>query len=166
MNAKLSRVALGLLCICLLAIAGCKTEQPGVVNRVGTIKATLAAGPAAVTEAANEVLNEMDLIVINSTSTKIDGRVIARTAQDVKVRVDSEKVGENVSEVFIRVGKLGDADLSLTILNEIKEELGIPIYEEEEEEDHDDDGDEEHEDDDDDDDEHDGNDDDSEHDSK
>ena len=145
MNAKMSRVVSGMLCVCLLAVAGCKTEQPGVVNRVGTIKATLAASPAAVTEAANEVLSEMDLIVINSSSTSIDGRVVARTAQDVKVRVDSEKVGENVSEVFIRVGKLGDADLSLTILNEVKEELGIAAYEE----DHDDDGDEAHEDDDD-----------------
>ena len=113
MNAKMSRVISGLLCICLLMMVGCKTEQPGVVNRVGTIKATLAASPAAVTEAANEVLDDMDLIVINSSSTAIDGRVVARTAQDVKVRVDSQKVGENVSEVFIRVGKLGDSELSL-----------------------------------------------------
>ena len=162
MSARMSRVVSGLLCVCLLAITGCKTEQPGVVNRVGTIKATLAASPAAVTEAANEVLDEMDLIVINSSSTAIDGRVVARTAQDVKVRVDSGKVGENVSEVFIRVGKLGDSQLSLTILNEIKEELGIATHEEvveeaKEEEDHDDD--------DDDAEEHDGEDDDGEHDS-
>lgn len=162
MNATRSRVVLGLLCVCFLTMVGCKTEQPGVVNRAGTIKATLAASPAAVTEAANEVLSEMDLIVINSSSTSIDGRVIARTAQDVKVRVDSEKVGESVSEVFIRVGKLGDADLSLTILNEVKEELGIPVHVEEEEEHDDDDGDdhddddEEHDDDDDDDSDHDG----------
>ncbi len=160
MNATKSRVALGLLCVCMLAMVGCKTEQPGVVNRVGTIKATLAASPAAVTEAANEVLSEMDLIVINSSSTAIDGRVVARTAQDVKVRVDSEKIGESVSEVFIRVGKLGDADLSLTILNEIKEELGIPVHEE------DDDGGEGHADNDGDKEEHAGDDDDSDHDSK
>ena len=141
MNAKMSRVISGLLCICLLMMVGCKTEQPGVVNRVGTIKATLAASPAAVTEAANEVLDDMDLIVINSSSTAIDGRVVARTAQDVKVRVDSQKVGENVSEVFIRVGKLGDSELSLTILNEIKEELGIATYEEVEADDDSDDDD-------------------------
>jgi Protein of unknown function (DUF3568) len=125
MNATKNRVALGVLAVCLLAVAGCKTEQAGVTNRVGTIKAVLAASPAAVTEAANEVLKDMDLVIINSSSTSIDGRVIARTAQDVKVRVDSEKLGENVSEVSIRVGKLGDSELSLTILNEVKEELGI-----------------------------------------
>ncbi len=140
MNATRSRVVFGLLTVSLLLVAGCKTEQPGVVNRVGTIKATLAASPAAVTEAANEVLGDMDLIIINSSSTSIDGRVVARTAQDVKVRVDSEKIGESVSEVFIRVGKLGDADLSLTILDEIKEELGIPTSEEAEEEADDDEG--------------------------
>ena len=125
MNATKSRVTFGLLVACLLIAGGCKTEQPGVTNRIGTIKATLAASPAAVTEAANEVLGDMDLVIINASSTSIDGRVIARTAQDVKVRVDSEKVGENVSEVFIRVGRLGDPDLSLTILDKIKGELGI-----------------------------------------
>jgi Protein of unknown function (DUF3568) len=129
MNATKSRVLFGLLAVCLLLV-GCKTEQPGVTNRVGTIKVVLAASPAAVTEAANEVLGDMDLVIINSNSTSIDGRVIARTAQDVKVRVDSTKIGENVSEVFIRVGRLGDSELSLTILNEIREELGIATYEE------------------------------------
>jgi uncharacterized protein DUF3568 len=146
MNATKSRVLFGLLAVCLLLV-GCKTEQPGVTNRVGTIKVVLAASPAAVTEAANEVLGDMDLVIINSNSTSIDGRVIARTAQDVKVRVDSTKIGENVSEVFIRVGRLGDSELSLTILNEIREELGIATYEEQdadgddsEDEDNDDDG--------------------------
>jgi len=130
MNVKTSRIAMGLLTLCLIIVGGCKTEQPGVTNRVGTIKATLAANPASVTEAAKEVLEDMDLIIISSDSTAIDGRVIARTAQDVKVRVDSEKVGDNVSEVFIRVGTMGDTELSLTILNKIKEELGIPTSEE------------------------------------
>jgi len=133
MNVTRNRVVLGLLTVCLLWVAGCKTEQPGVTNRIGTIKAVLAASPSAVIEAANEVLGDMDLVIINSNSTSIDGRVIARTAQDVKVRVDSTKVGENVSEVFIRVGKFGDTDLSLTILDKIKEELGIPTSKEAEE---------------------------------
>ncbi len=140
MNATRNRVVLGLLAVCLLLVSGCKTEQPGVTNRVGTIKAVLAASPAVVTEAANEVLGDMDLIIISSSSTSIDGRIIARTAQDVKVRVDSTKIGENVSEIFIRVGKLGDAELSLTILNEIKEELGIATYEEDDDDDEEDEG--------------------------
>ncbi len=140
MNATRSRVVFGLLTVCLLWVAGCKTEQPGVTNRIGTIKAVLAASPSAVTEAANEVLGDMDLIIINSNSTSIDGRVVARTAQDVKVRVDSTKIGESVSEVFIRVGRLGDVELSLTILNKVKEELGIPTYDEDNEPGDDDNG--------------------------
>lgn len=125
MKTTTSRTVLALLTLCFVVIGGCKTDQPGVTNRVGTIKATLAANPASVTEAAKEVLEDMDLIIISSNATAIDGRVIARTAQDVKVRVDSESVGENVSEVFIRVGTLGDKDLSMTILDEVKEELGV-----------------------------------------
>lgn len=160
MKTMKSKVVLVLLTVGLLLVVGCKTDQPGVTNRLGTIKATLAAAPPAVTEAAKEVLEDMDLIIISSSSTSIDGRVIARTAQDVKVRVDSEKVGENVSEVFVRVGSLGDTDLGLTILEEIKEELGIPSYvgdgddddDDDDADDDDDDDDDEDEDDDDDDD--------------
>jgi thiamine pyrophosphate-dependent acetolactate synthase large subunit-like protein len=152
MNAIMSRVVFGMLTVCLLLVVGCHTEQPGVTNRVGTIKAVLGASPAAVTEAGNEVLTNLDLIIINSTSTSVDGRIVARTAQDVKVKVDSSKIGEDVSEVFIRVGKVGDIDLSMTILHELKEELGIKTYEEEEEDDDDDDDDEDEDDDDDEDD--------------
>ena len=127
MNTMKSRALLALLTLSLIVATGCKTDQEGVTNRVGTIKATLAASPAAVTEAGKEVLTDMDLIIISSNSTAIDGRVVARTAQDVKVRVDSEKIGEDVSEVFIRVGTLGDPDLSLAVLTEIKKKLGIKV---------------------------------------
>jgi len=124
MNTKRCRVMFGLLGLCLL-VSGCHTDQSGVVNRAGAIRATLAAKPAVVTEAAKVVLEEMDLIVINSNSSSTDGRVVARTAQDVKVSVDSWRIGDGVSQLSIRVGKLGDIDLSLTILDEIKDELGI-----------------------------------------
>lgn len=125
MDTMKSRALLALLALCLIVTTGCKTDQEGVTNRVGTIKATLAATPAAVTEAAKEVLEDMDLVIDSSNATAIDGRVVARTAQNVKVRVDSAKVGEKSSEVLIRVGTLGDTDLSLAILTEIKKELGV-----------------------------------------
>lgn len=127
MKTMKSRALLALTVLCLIVTTGCKTDQEGVTNRVGTIKATLAASPAAVTEAGKDVLGDMDLIIISSNSTAIDGRVVARTAQDVKVRVDSKKIGEDVSEVYIRVGTLGDSDLSLAVLTEIKKKLGIKI---------------------------------------
>ncbi len=142
MNTIRNRMWLALLAMSLLLVGGCKTNEEGVTNRVGTIKATLAANPAAVTEAAKQVLEDLDLVIINASSTAIDGRVVARTAQDVKVRVDSERVGDNVSEVFIRVGTLGDTDLSLTILNEIKEELGIASGHDDDDDSHADDEDE------------------------
>lgn len=135
MNATRSRMAFGVLAACLLAAVGCQTEQPGVTNRAGAIRATLAAKPAAVTEAAKVVLEELDLIVINATSTSTTGRVVARTPQDVKASVDSWRVGDGVSAVSIRVGKFGDAKLSLTILDEIKDELGIESDEIEEDDD-------------------------------
>jgi uncharacterized protein DUF3568 len=124
MTTNRGRVVFGLIGICLMAL-GCQTEQAGVVNRAGAIRATLAAKPAAVTEAAKVVLEEMDLIVISASSSATEGRVVARTTQDVKASVDSWRVGDGVSKLSIRVGKVGDVDLSLTILDEIKDELGI-----------------------------------------
>ncbi len=135
MNAMRSGVTLWVLAVCLLAVAGCQTTESGVTNRVGTIKAMVDAKPAAVIEAAQDVLDEMELVIVNSESTSIDGRITARTAQDMRVRIDADKVGENVSEISIRVGKIGDTELSLTILREIKEELGIVPDEPEEDSD-------------------------------
>ena len=155
MKTMKSRFVLVLLTACLLIAAGCQTDQAGVTHSAGTIKATLSASPAAVTEAAEEVLEDKDFVIVSANSTAIDGRVIARTALDVKVRVDSKKVGDDISQVVIKVGSvMGDKDLGLSILTEIKEELGLPTHvEDDDDEDEDEDEDEDDDDDDDDDDE-------------
>ena len=125
MNTKLRQVAMLLLVVCFAVVVGCKTDQPGVTNTAGTIKATLASTPDAVTEASKKVLEDMDLAIISSGSTAIDGKVEARTAQDVKVKITCDTAGDNVTDIAIRVGTLGDKELSLAILDAIKEELGV-----------------------------------------
>jgi hypothetical protein len=135
MNATLNRVLLGLLAVGLIIASGCTTQQPGVTNRAGTIRAHLGANPAAVTEAAEKVLPEMGLVIVNAESSADDGRVTARTTEDVRVRIVSTSIGHDVSQVSIKFGNVGDSAMSMEILDNIKEELGIPVYVEPEVED-------------------------------
>lgn len=117
----MTSVALGLMLVA--GLAACSTGQSGVSNRLGTITATLSASPQAVTEAGKETLEEMDLIIISSDATAVDGRVVARTARDDSVTIEVESAGDNVSDVGIRVGTFGDEAMSLTILEGIKQRL-------------------------------------------
>ena len=105
------------------ALTGCETGQSGTKNVLGEYSATMAYPADAVTRAAEAVLrDELRLIDVTANSTTIDGKVKAKTAQNDSVTVAIESIGENVSEVKVRVG-LGDESLSLTILDKIKARL-------------------------------------------
>jgi hypothetical protein len=107
-----------------LGIVACETGEPGVKNSFGTLDDTMAASPQEITAAAAEVLKEMELIIVTNNATDLDGRVIARTAQDDRVKVDVERVNDEVSKVAIRVGTWGDEGMSMTIRERIRGKLG------------------------------------------
>lgn len=107
----------------LAFLAACKTSEPGVKNYVGTIRGVVAAKPDRVTAAARETLDELKLHSLFSESTRIDGKVMARTARDKKVEIDITRATDTSSNVSIRVGDLGDQELSLQILDRIREKV-------------------------------------------
>lgn len=114
------------LCAAVMAgLAACSTGQPGVTNRLGTITATLPASTQDVTAAAAETLEDMGLILISHEATAIDGRAVARTAQDDPATIDIEKAdGDQAgSDIGIHVGMFGNQAMSLTILGGIRERL-------------------------------------------
>lgn len=111
------------LLIATFALVGCTTPQPGVSNQFGTLETLVEADTKAVTEAAKDTLEDMDLVIVSSQATAIDGQVIARTAQDKKVTVTAEKAGENLTKMYIRVGTVGDQEVSLDILERIQNRL-------------------------------------------
>ena len=122
MNRRMLPVGL-LVVLVSLVMGACTTPQPGVSNKMGTVTAKLNGAPQDVTEAARQTLEDMDLVIVSSGATGIDGKVVARSAQEVKVTVEVERAGENLSELSIRVGMLGDEDVSLSILEKIKRRL-------------------------------------------
>ena len=109
---------------CLIAAAG--AAGAGTVAYVrGDTGATVAAGPEAVTEAAKAAVEQdMKLTVISSTASAVDGKVVARTANDAKLVVVVESAGEGVSRVSVRVGNFGNEDLQQQVLEKIKARLG------------------------------------------
>lgn len=107
-----------------LPLAGCKTSQAGVTNMLGTIKTVVESTPDRVIEAAEEAANEMQLEIVSSRKTTIDGRLECQTANEKRVLIKTETAGENVTKLSIKVGSgLGDEALSLRILNVIRENL-------------------------------------------
>ena len=118
---------LALLMVCLgigsLPLAGCQTESPGTTYTVGSYSGMVDSTPDKVTQAARKAVEELKLLEINSSGTKVDGKVTAKTAQNDAVTIDVEKAGDNVSKVSIRVGTLGDEAMSKSIMDKIKGNL-------------------------------------------
>lgn len=117
---SLSLVALSLS---FVAMGGCKTDQVGVTSTLGTYTTNVDAAPEKTTKATQKSLEQMKFLDIVANSTKIDGRVTAKTAQNDDVVVNIEQAGDNVSKVSVRIGGTGDASGSMKIIDKIKSNL-------------------------------------------
>ena len=121
---RLVPLCAALAAVSLVAIPACKTDDPGVKSNYVSQWSTVAGGPADVTEAAKDVLEDLELKEIESKSTNIDGWASGKTADGTKVKVDVKKAGETTSEVSVTVGTLGDPALGKEILNRLQQRLG------------------------------------------
>jgi hypothetical protein len=117
-------VLVGLLALGVSAAGACSTNQSGVKNYAGEFRGLVDASPDRVTAAARDTLEDLRLKVTSSDATRVDGHVVAYTAQDKKVNVDIKSSGESASQVEIRVGAFGDQALSLRIFDGIRSRLG------------------------------------------
>jgi hypothetical protein len=111
------------LAVVALAVTGCKTTQPGVTNNFGTLQTLVEAPPQAVTRAATESMQDLDLVVVSSQASNISGEVIGRTPDDSKVSVTVTPRPNNLCEISVRVGTMGDTATSQRIINRIKAKL-------------------------------------------
>jgi hypothetical protein len=105
-------------------LAGCSTSpEPGITAKLNRLETQVNADPKRVTEATNAVLNEMDLFVISSTATQLDGRVIARSGTDRRLTVDVRNMGQDRSQVALKgAGDIfRDSGLGVSILNRIRQ---------------------------------------------
>ena len=107
----------------LTIVSGCRIVSPGVTYNMGSLEAMISATPEEVTGATEAIVQDMKLVLISSESTGLDGKVIARTAQNKKISIDIKRQSQNVTHVTIRVGRMGDEQASMLILERIKSRL-------------------------------------------
>jgi hypothetical protein len=107
-------------------LAGCATSpEPGVTAQWGRLETTVQAQPEEVAEASREVFRDMELFVISSQATRLNGQVIARSAQDKRVTVDLQNVGEGTKISLRGAGgwPLQEKGLGLELLRRIKQNV-------------------------------------------
>jgi hypothetical protein len=115
---------LGLLAVSQLGCASSKGVGDEKTSMFKGTQTIVYGDPVAVTSAAKSAAEELQLTVVSNTASGLDGKLVVRTAQNVKVTVDVKTAGENYSRLTIRAaGFSGDKDLQKTYLEHIKSRL-------------------------------------------
>ena len=103
----------------MLALSGCQTAK----QVTGSQFVHFSASPDRVVKAANGALEHLELRVVSSSATKLDGKLEAETAQGKTVTIIVNREDEGVSKVEIKVGALGDESISQAIIDETRKRL-------------------------------------------
>jgi hypothetical protein len=120
--ALVSLAALPLLTGCVVVAAG--AVGAGAVAYVrGELEASLEANLDTAYAATQRALAELEFAMIDQSRSGVDARLVHRTALDKKVEIKLKKDTERLTKIEIRVGVVGDQELSLTLLDKIRAEL-------------------------------------------
>lgn len=124
MKAIFTHVMCGVLLLGMPAtLTGCQTNQPGVKSTYRSQWTTVDGTTMKATEAAKDVLEDLNLKNIQSTSTAVDGNVTGYTADETKISVDVQRVTDKTSQVSVNVGSMGDPDMGKDIIARIQKKL-------------------------------------------
>jgi hypothetical protein len=132
----LSRSASRSAAVVALAVAGllplfsgCTTTTPGpggvgvVAYGHGELSTDVTRDLDAVFGAAQRALRQLEIVKIDDQRTRIDARILSRTATDKKIVVQLYRVTDTLTKVEIKVGLVGDETLSRLILDRLFAEL-------------------------------------------
>lgn len=121
-SAALILASLPFLSGCVVVAAG--AVGAGAVAYVrGQLEASLDHDLDAVFRASQRALSKMEFAKIDDHKSGVDAELVSRTALDKKVEIRLQKVTDRLTKVQIRVGLVGDQELSMVILEKIKAEL-------------------------------------------
>lgn len=122
-NRNVRALSFSTIALAVVMLTGC-TIGPGMTYTVNTLEALVAASPEEVTAAAKAVAEDMKLAVVSAERTSLDGKVVARTAQNQTITIDVKLKDRNVSHISIQIGTLGDQNMSMMVFERIKSQLG------------------------------------------
>ena len=120
---KLSLATLALAAPILFSACESLRAKPGpdgTAFSLATLDGTIHGSPKQVVEAAESVLRDMDLHVVSSAASGVDGKLVARSALDKPIHIEVRKVDDATSKLAIRIGTFGDAELSREIYRKTK----------------------------------------------
>lgn len=117
--AALGAAALTSGCVAVVAAAG---AGAGVLWVRGAIETNLDGDLDRVYRAAQDAVADLQFAKVSERKSGLDAQIIARTALDKKIEIKLEKLG-SATKVMIRVGVMGDQQLSISILDRIKSHL-------------------------------------------
>ena len=111
---------------------GC-AKAPGAVGeeKSSMLKGTQTvfhADPVAITAAAKEVADQLKLTVEKNQSSGLDGKLIAKSANRMKLVVSVKAHGVGDSLVTVRAGGFGDRGVQKQVLERIKAKLPATAY--------------------------------------
>jgi|GEM_PF-5569190 len=123
------RTAIVAACFLLpvVPVGGCSSSPPpqtGSFNAVTReLEATIDAPLDRAFAAAEKAVKAMKFATTSARSDVLQGVVRARMADATSVDIDLRKVTDGTTLVSIKVGTLGDASVSRTVLDELKKGL-------------------------------------------
>jgi hypothetical protein len=105
-------------------VAAVAAAAAGTVAYIkGELNATLEADVPAVAQATEAAIKNMKFFAISSKHDTVSGAFVARNAKDERITITLTKTGSGLTKTEIRVGILGDEELSRAILEEIRQGL-------------------------------------------
>lgn len=107
---------------CVVVAAG--AVGAGAVAYVrGELESSVEADLDATYAAAQRALDKLEFARIEQRKSGLDAQLIRRTALDKRVEIKLKKITERLTKIEIRIGIVGDQELSLTLLDKIRAEL-------------------------------------------
>ena len=119
----IAATVIGVLACSQLGCANAKAVGEEKSSPFQGTQTLVAADPVAVTSAAKSVVEDLQLTVVSSGASGLDGKLIARTANNRKLTVDVRSAGESLSRVTIRAGGFGDKTIQKQVLDRIRAKL-------------------------------------------
>jgi len=128
--ARWLRPAAALLAIAALPwLTGCVVVAAGAVGAGavayvrGELESSVEADLDTTYLAAQRALARLEFAKIDQRKSGLDAQLVHRTALDKRIEVKLKKVTDRLTKIQIRVGVVGDQELSLTLLDKIRAEL-------------------------------------------
>ncbi len=130
---KLALVKGLLTCLCVLLFSGCPAFLLGGAAAgaagayyLGELTATRNTTLTQAWLASESALEELGIVVISKERDGLTGVIYAKGAEEKTIRIHLKKIFDDVTEIKVRVGTLGDEMQSRIILERIENYLTSP----------------------------------------